>query len=74
MGKCSFCGEHATLRAGGMRLCPDCRDQLVQLSPESPAYLWYMRAVRRAMDIRRVPDAVPLWPASTAQTAPQAGQ
>ncbi len=49
---CSFCGAKSILRAGRLRLCPQCEGQLVALRPESLAYFWYMRAVRRALGMR----------------------
>ena len=49
MKLCSFCSRPSALRAGSLCLCPRCRAQLAALAPESPAYLWYAAAVRRAL-------------------------
>ena len=49
MKSCSFCGRSARTEAGGLFLCPDCRAQLAALDPRSAGYMWYVRAVRRAL-------------------------
>lgn len=46
---CSFCSRPAQMQAGHLYLCSACRAQLLSLPPEHPAYLWYARAVRRAL-------------------------
>ena len=49
MHTCSFCMRPAETKTGSLRLCEDCRIQLIQLSPQSPAYRWYVSAVKRAL-------------------------
>ena len=49
MSSCSFCGRPAEIHASSLRLCAECRRQIMNLSPESAAYIWYVRAVRRAL-------------------------
>jgi len=46
---CSFCGRSAQMKTGSLRLCEDCRMQLVELSPGSLRYGWYLAAVKRAL-------------------------
>ncbi len=48
MKACMFCGKQTR---GGERfaLCGECRGQVSALGAEASYYIWYMRAVRRAL-------------------------
>ena len=48
MKACVFCGERTE---GGERfaLCGTCREQVGALKANASYYIWYMRAVRRAL-------------------------
>jgi len=48
MGKCIFCRERTAAR-GCFALCEGCRRQAGGLSADAPEYMWYMRAVKRAL-------------------------
>ncbi len=46
---CSFCHRPTSASCAVLPLCAECRNQLAALSPSSPAYRWYVAAVRRAL-------------------------
>jgi hypothetical protein len=48
MKACMFCGKRTE---GGERLvlCRQCREQIGALGANASYYIWYMRAVRRAL-------------------------
>ena len=47
MMNCPICGKKVP--GGGFALCSICREQISALRPEDRRYLWYARAVRRAL-------------------------
>ena len=47
MMNCPICGKKVP--GGGFALCSVCREQISALRPEDRRYLWYARAVRRAL-------------------------
>ena len=58
MKECMFCGKRVE---GGKRLalCGECRAQIGGLEANTSYYIWYMRAVRRALfetGIKRADD------------------
>ena len=46
MFTCSFCHAHT---GNKLTLCPDCEKQLLSVRADSPAYFWYVAAIRRAL-------------------------
>ena len=48
MNQCSVCGRTAG-SSSSFCLCARCRAQIASLAPDSLRYLWYMKAVKRAL-------------------------
>ena len=48
---CCFCqrAQNNLQRVNAIRLCPDCLDQLLSVSPEDKTYRWFVAAMRRAI-------------------------